>query len=72
VIDKTGLAGEYDFTLDYAPDPINRRSDEPNIANALLPSIFTALQERLGLKLQSTETTVEILVIDRAERPSEN
>jgi len=72
VIDKTGLTGEYDFTFDYAPYPVNRRIDEPRVANASLPSIFRALQERLGLKLQSTETTVEILVIDRVERPSEN
>jgi uncharacterized protein (TIGR03435 family) len=72
VIDKTGLAGEYDFTFDYAPYAVNRRIDEPGVADASLPSIFTALQERLGLKLQATETTVEILVIDRVERPSEN
>lgn len=72
VIDETGLGGEYDFTFAYTPYPVNRGIDEPGAANASLPSIFTVLRERLGLKLQATEITIEILVIDRVERPSEN
>ena len=60
VIDKTGLTGEYDFTLDYALDSVSR-GDEPEIANRHLPSIFTALPERLGLRLQSTETAVDVI-----------
>lgn len=63
VIDKTGLSGGYDFTLEWAPNPT---PDSPE------PSLFTALQEQLGLKLESTKGPVEIIVIDNIERPSEN
>ncbi|HEY1758742.1 MAG TPA: TIGR03435 family protein [Bryobacteraceae bacterium] len=68
VVDQTGLTGSYELTLDWAPD------DAP-VANdgAAGPSIFTALQEQLGLKLDPAKGPVEILVIDRAERtPGEN
>jgi bla regulator protein blaR1 len=63
VFDKTGLSGYYDLTLNWSPS---------NIANetaAAGPSIFTALEEQLGLKLQPGRATVDFLVIDRAERP---
>jgi len=60
VIDNTGLAGEYDFTLVYA------RDEQPNN-----PS-YTALQEQLGLKLEPAKGPVEIVVVDSAEKPSEN
>lgn len=64
VIDKTGLGGTYDFNLDYA------RLDDPN---PTLPSVFTALQEQLGLKLVPQRVPVEILVIDSVDRvPTEN
>ena len=59
VIDKTGLTGKYDFTLKWTP---NGKED----------SIFTAIQEQLGLKLEPQEGPVEFLVIDNMERPSEN
>lgn len=72
VIDETGLNGTYDFVLDYAPEPGTPAIDEPAARELSLPSIFTALQEQLGLKLESTKATVEILVIDHAQRPSEN
>jgi len=65
VVDKTGLAGKYSYTLAYTPD------DAPP-ADANGPSIFTALQEQLGLKLESTKGPVEFLVIDRAEKPDAN
>lgn len=65
VIDKTGLTGQYDIEMDWTPD--NRRADD----NAG-PSIFTALQEQLGLKLESARGPVEMIVIERAERPTEN
>jgi uncharacterized protein (TIGR03435 family) len=64
VIDKTGLNGSYDFTLQWAPegsDPSDPR-----------PSLFTALEEQLGLKLVSSAAPVDILVIDHIERPSAN
>lgn len=67
IIDKTGLTGSYDFTLEWMPDagPANR-TDEPG------PSIFTALQEQLGLKLEPHVGPVDIFVIDHVETPSEN
>jgi uncharacterized protein (TIGR03435 family) len=63
VIDNTGLKGEYDYKLEWAP---TEQTDSP------LPSIFTALQEQLGLKLDSARTPVDVLVIDSAEKPLEN
>ena len=66
VIDKTGLAGHYDLGLNWASDEINDAQ-----ANAG-PSIFTALQEQLGLKLQPAKGPVVTLVVDHVEMPSEN
>ena len=80
VIDKTGLTGKYDFTLQWTEensDPMfkggdgNQQKAEP-APDATGPSIFTALQEQLGLKLQSAKGPVETLVIDHVEMPSEN
>jgi uncharacterized protein (TIGR03435 family) len=62
VIDKTGLAGKYDLTLQWAPD------ESPGGG----PSIFTAVQEQLGLRLESAKLPVDCLVIDHVERPSPN
>ena len=63
VFNKTGLEGKFDLKLDYQTD----RNDEG------LPSLFTALQEQLGLKLEATKAPVEVLVIEHAERvPSGN
>lgn len=77
VVDNTGLTGTYDFTLSFAPDPgLGGRSDFPGGPPPGAdrpagdgPSIFAALQEQLGLKLESTKAPVDVLVIDRAERP---
>jgi uncharacterized protein (TIGR03435 family) len=63
VVDKTGLMGLYAFDLTYNPDE-SKPSDRP--------SLFTALQEQLGLKLDAKKGESEVLVIDRLERPSEN
>jgi uncharacterized protein (TIGR03435 family) len=62
VLDRTGIEGEFDFKLDYAID------DNPDSG----PSIFSAIQEQLGLKLEAAKGPVEILVIDHVERPSGN
>jgi uncharacterized protein (TIGR03435 family) len=75
VVNKTDLVGLYDVTLDYMPEqPIGtdgeRSSNQSLDSNA--PSIFTAIQERLGLKLESTKAPVDVIVIDSAQRPSEN
>jgi uncharacterized protein (TIGR03435 family) len=67
VLDQTGLSGSYEMTLDWAPDDAPANDATPG------PSIFTALQEQLGLRLDSAKGPVEMLVIDRAERiPTEN
>lgn len=85
VVDKTGLTGKYDIDLEYTPDPgqfgapggpappgappgaMPFPAPDPNG-----PSLFTALQEQLGLKLESQKGPVEMFVIDHVERPSEN
>jgi len=66
VIDKTGLAGRYNFILRWTPDELN--TNDPNAA----PSIFTAVQEQLGLKLEPARGPADVLVIDHVEAPSEN
>ncbi|HLH18705.1 MAG TPA: TIGR03435 family protein [Bryobacteraceae bacterium] len=65
VIDRTGLDGVYNFTLQWTPESAQSRPDAG-------PSIFTAIQEQLGLRLRAEKTAVPVLVIDRAERPAEN
>ncbi|HTB11885.1 MAG TPA: M56 and DUF3738 domain-containing protein [Bryobacteraceae bacterium] len=79
VIDKTGLTGKYDVTLKFTLDEsqlarwrMPGATPPPAPADASGPSLFTALAEQLGLKLESQKAPVEILVIDRAEKPSEN
>lgn len=66
VFDKTGLVGYYDLTLNWSPSNI-----QPDATDSR-PSIFTALEEQLGLKLQPQKALVDFLVIDLAERPSQN
>jgi bla regulator protein BlaR1 len=76
VVDKTGLAGKYDFTLNWTPD----ESNDPNFFPSSTgqppdpagPSIFAALQEQLGLKLEAGKGPVQVIVIDHIERPSGN
>jgi uncharacterized protein (TIGR03435 family) len=62
VIDQTGLTGKYNFKMIYAPD----------INDLTGPSVFTALQEQLGLKLEPQKGPAEVLVIDHVEKPSAN
>ncbi len=69
VVDKTGLTGAYDWRLTWTPDAPGQAG---TATNADAPSLFTALQEQLGLKLERSKTTVEVLVIDHVERPSAN
>lgn len=75
VVDKTGLTGRYDFTLKWTPDESQGamfKGAESPPADVSGPSIFTAIEEQLGLRLESRKGPVEILVVDHAERPSEN
>lgn len=71
VVDQTGLTGKYDFKLQVVPVGTMMARDETR-AGADAPSIFTAVQEQLGLKLDSATGPVQMLVIDQVERPSEN
>jgi uncharacterized protein (TIGR03435 family) len=73
VVDKTGLAGDFDITLEWTPESASAASDNlapPSGPATDLPSIFTALQEQLGLKLESTTGPVDVLVIDHVEPPT--
>jgi uncharacterized protein (TIGR03435 family) len=73
VVDKTGLAGPYSFTLKWAPDPGHAPSSGSSVStDDSGPSLFTALEEQLGLKVESAKGPVESLVIDQIERPSAN
>ncbi len=72
VVDKTGVSGRYDLKLRWTPDD----SSEPRLPNGAAtdsgPSLFTALEEQLGLKLESAKGPVQVLVIDHIELPTEN
>ena len=76
VVDQTGLQGRWDFTLQWTPDETQfggRGAMAQGQAGANAPpGLFTAIQEQLGLKLDSTRAPVEVIVIDRMEKPSEN
>jgi bla regulator protein blaR1 len=77
VIDRTGLLGRFDFTLTWTPDEtqfasFGVRIPSPSGAADAPPVLFTAIQEQLGLKFDSVRAPVEVMVIDRVERPSEN
>jgi uncharacterized protein (TIGR03435 family) len=75
VTDATGLGGVFDFTLEWSPSADLKlgSADTPAAADTQGPSIFTALQEQLGLRLESGKGPVEVLVVDRIEKtPTEN
>jgi uncharacterized protein (TIGR03435 family) len=68
VLDRTGLTGTYAIRLVYTPNiPPNRKAPELDDI-----SIFTAVQEQLGLRLEPQKAMVEVLVVDHAEKPSDN
>lgn len=76
VVDQTGLTGKYDFRLKWTPDEaqlaqMGMKAPPTEVADAP-PNLFTALQEQLGLKMDSGKAPVEVLVIDKVEKPSEN
>lgn len=82
VIDKTGLTGKFDIDLKWTPDPGQGPQGPfgppppgvqlPPPPDPNGPSIFTALTEQLGLRLESEKGSAEVLIIDRVEKPSEN
>jgi bla regulator protein BlaR1 len=76
VIDATSLPGIYEYRLEWTPDESQIQSEPaataPEFAGPHAQSIFTAIQEQLGLKLEAGKGPVQILVIDHAEKPSQN
>ena len=83
VEDKTGLTGNYDYTLDWTPDDATATAaqwadgGQPGAGSATSPatpgpSLFTAIEEQLGLKLEPRKGSVDIIVIDHIEQPSAN
>jgi uncharacterized protein (TIGR03435 family) len=81
VVDQTGLTGRYDFTLTWTPDEFQfsglRGPNAPPLpppppGTPEAPDLYTAIQQQLGLKLESTKTLVDVIVIDKVEKPSEN
>ena len=72
VVDQTGLAGRYDFTLEWTPDETQfGGTAPPETAESTKPGLFAAIQQ-LGLRLEATKGPIEALVINHVERPSEN
>ena len=65
VMNRTGLTGEFDVDLRFTPDASPAAAPQ-------FPSIFTAVQEQLGLKLEASRGPVEVIVIDSVERPTPN
>jgi uncharacterized protein (TIGR03435 family) len=80
VVDQTGLTDKYDFTLEWSPDPIpqgpggsaGKPEETLPAADPAGPSLATALQQQLGLKLEATKGSVEVYVVERAEKASAN
>jgi uncharacterized protein (TIGR03435 family) len=77
IVDKTGLTAKFDITLDWTPDESQTMllppdAPKPPASDTPGPTIFTALQEQLGLKLESQKGPVETFIVERAEKPSEN
>ena len=82
IVDKTGLTAKYDFTLQWTPDQGTSRfkgtegemqpGGSSPLADSLGPSLFTAMEEQLGLKLERQKGPVDVIVIDHVEKPSEN
>jgi uncharacterized protein (TIGR03435 family) len=72
VINNTGLEGNYDFKLEWTPDPGPSAPDGQPVETSLGPSLFTALQQQLGLRLEGTKGPMDVLVIDHVDKPSEN
>jgi uncharacterized protein (TIGR03435 family) len=69
VVNRTGLTGRYDLSLQWTPDDVSTASAPSADAP---PGIFTAIQEQLGLALESTKGPVPVLVVETVEMPSAN
>lgn len=73
VADRTNLSGTYEFQLDWAPETLASANGTPApLADPDAVSVFTAVREQLGLRLESERQSVDVLVVDRVERPTED
>jgi bla regulator protein blaR1 len=72
VVNNTGLEGNYDFKLEWTPDLGPSAPDGQPVETALGPSLFSAIQQQLGLRLEATKGPVDVLVIDHVDKASEN
>jgi uncharacterized protein (TIGR03435 family) len=72
VVDRTGLTGHFDIELRWTPTALPPAAASGDDLASDAPSIFTAAQEQLGLKLESTTGPVDVLVIDHVEHPTED
>ena len=78
VVDKTGLKGNYDIKLEWTPDesqalgPREVGNDAAPALDTIGPSVFTAIQEQLGLKLEGQKGPVDLLIVEKIEKPAEN
>ena len=74
VVDQTGLQGKYDFVLKWTPDQTQFGGRFPASIDSAdaPPGLYTAVQEQLGLRLAARKLPVEVMVIDRVEKPSPN
>jgi uncharacterized protein (TIGR03435 family) len=72
VVNNTGLDGNYDFKLEWTPDPGPSAPDGQPAEISGGPSLFSAIQQQLGLRLESEKGPVEVLVIDHVDKPSDN
>jgi uncharacterized protein (TIGR03435 family) len=73
-VDQTGIVGRFDLTLRWTPDNFRTggKPDDPQEGTSTQPTLFTAIKEQLGLKLQPTKAPTDVFAIDRVEQPSEN
>jgi uncharacterized protein (TIGR03435 family) len=77
VVDQTGLAGRFDFTLNWTPDDsqfggMGAKIPPPTDSADAPPNLYTAIQEQIGLKLDATKAPADVMVIDHVEKPSAN
>jgi uncharacterized protein (TIGR03435 family) len=73
VLDRTGLEGSFDYKLEWSPDETQLRSQEaPPETDGNVPSLAAALQQQVGLRLVSRKGPVDLIMVEKAERPREN
>jgi uncharacterized protein (TIGR03435 family) len=72
IVDRTGLTGDWEFDISFLPPPSAITGVEPPAPDPDAPSLFTVLQERLGLKLQAARIPMQVMVVDRVERPEQD